>query len=236
MEVAKWKPNQVMIRVSGWMAEHGPSLTIQKTEVVVLTAKRVDTIIPLQMGNQETVTKRAMKKATEKAANVTTALSRSMANVGGPKPSKRRLLMSVTTSILLYGAEIWADAFRIEKYSKRMADVQKLKALRVACSSRTVSEPTILVVARVIPIDLQTRKRNAQCDYGDAEKDDAYHTFFVCKRWTAHRQILEQQISNITPENIFKRMLTSAENWDRVAVHGETMLRHKKQEQSLNPP
>ncbi|XP_033228922.1 uncharacterized protein LOC117180535 [Belonocnema kinseyi] len=67
--------------------------------------------------------------------------------------------MSVTTLILLYGAEIWADALRVEKYRKRMAGVQKLGALRVACSYRTVSEPAILVVAGVIPIYLQARER-----------------------------------------------------------------------------
>ena len=49
-----------------------------------------------------------IKRVAEKAAAITAAHSRIMANTSGPKPSKRRLLMSVTHSILLYGAEIWA--------------------------------------------------------------------------------------------------------------------------------
>ncbi|XP_033214048.1 uncharacterized protein LOC117171105 [Belonocnema kinseyi] len=100
-----------------------------------------------------------IKKASQKAANVTTALSRLMANYRGPKSSKRRLLMSVTTSILLYGAEIWADAIKMKKYRKRMAEVQKLGALKVACSYRTVSEPAIFIIAGVIPFVLQPRER-----------------------------------------------------------------------------
>nr|CAH7734126.1 unnamed protein product [Callosobruchus chinensis] len=34
------------------------------------------------------------------------SLSRLMPNIAGPKPSKRRTLMSVAHSIILYGAEI----------------------------------------------------------------------------------------------------------------------------------
>ena len=51
----------------------------------------------------------------------------------------RRLLMMVTYSILLYGAEIWADATRIEKYRKKIAAVQRRGALRIACAARYVT-------------------------------------------------------------------------------------------------
>ncbi|XP_033218195.1 uncharacterized protein LOC117173664 [Belonocnema kinseyi] len=84
-----------------------------------------------------------------------------MANIGGPKTSRRRLLMSVMHSILLYGAEVWADALKIEKYRKRMAGVQRRGAQRVACAYRTVSEPATLVIAGVIPIDLLAAERKA---------------------------------------------------------------------------
>lgn len=59
MDVAQWELNQVMMRVSEWMAEHGLSLTVQKTEIVVLTTTKIETINPLQVGNQEIVTKKA---------------------------------------------------------------------------------------------------------------------------------------------------------------------------------
>lgn len=51
-----------------------------------------------------------LSKRAEKAATVVKNLSRIMANVRGPRASKRWLLMRTTESILLYGAEIWAEA------------------------------------------------------------------------------------------------------------------------------
>ena len=44
--------------------------------------------------------------ADEYAAHITSKLSRLMVNVGGPFASKRRLLMAVTESVLLYGCEM----------------------------------------------------------------------------------------------------------------------------------
>lgn len=43
-----------------------------------------------------------IKRAADKAATITAALCRMMANIGGPK---RYLLMSVTQSVMLYGTE-----------------------------------------------------------------------------------------------------------------------------------
>jgi len=47
----------------------------------------------------------------EKIANTT---GRLMPNIGGPKESRRKLLLSVTTSILLYGAPSWAETMSLE--------------------------------------------------------------------------------------------------------------------------
>nr|CAI5820897.1 unnamed protein product [Callosobruchus analis] len=83
------------------------------------------------------------------------SLSRLMPNIAGPKPSKRRTLMSVAHSIMLYGAEIWADALMVQKYRKCLSSA----ALRVACAYRTVSETAVLVVAGIPPIDLLATER-----------------------------------------------------------------------------
>ncbi|KAG8260610.1 hypothetical protein J6590_093151 [Homalodisca vitripennis] len=42
-----------------------------------------------------------------------------MANVGGPRSGRRRLLMSAIQSVLLYGVEMWADALTKEFYRLR---------------------------------------------------------------------------------------------------------------------
>ena len=93
-----------------------------------------------------------IRMASDKAATVTTALSRLMANVHGPRSEKRRLLMAY--SILLYGSEVWADALKKKTYRKRVAGVQYRGALRIACSYHTVSEPAVLAIARWIPVDI----------------------------------------------------------------------------------
>ncbi|XP_031783013.1 uncharacterized protein LOC116416891 [Nasonia vitripennis] len=82
-----------------------------------------------------------------------------MANVRGPRPSVRRLLMATTNSILLYGAEVWAEAMEVKKYRKQITAVQRRGALRVACSYRTVSGEVVMIIAGVIPVDLLAIKR-----------------------------------------------------------------------------
>lgn len=178
LDLAQLSLNQVMRRVNEWMEQHGLSLAMAKTEIVLLTKRRIPTIVPMSVGPKSVQTKPSAKylgvtidtkltfwehirRASDKAASVTAALSRLMANTSGPRASKRRLLISVTESILLYGAEIWAEALEKVKYRKRMAAVQRRGALRVACAYRTVSEPAVLAIAGIIPIRLlaQEKKR-----------------------------------------------------------------------------
>ena len=43
-----------------------------------------------------------------------------MANTHGPRPQARQFLMSTIHSILLYGAEVGADAMRVQEYRHGM--------------------------------------------------------------------------------------------------------------------
>ncbi|XP_046662935.1 uncharacterized protein LOC124355826 [Homalodisca vitripennis] len=90
-----------------------------------------------------------------------THLSRLMANVGGPKSSRRRLIMSAVQPVLLYGAEVRADTINIEFYRIRIARVQRQAALRVCSAYRTVSALAVLVIAGVIPVKLSAGERKA---------------------------------------------------------------------------
>ncbi|XP_035725540.1 uncharacterized protein LOC118443128 [Vespa mandarinia] len=98
-------------------------------------------------------------RAAYKAAKVVASLGMLMANVDSPQPRMRALLMRAAEAVMLYGAEVWAEALRKQKYRKRIAAVQRRGALRIACSYRTVSEPAVLVVAWIIPIDLLAQER-----------------------------------------------------------------------------
>ncbi|XP_046683487.1 uncharacterized protein LOC124369515 [Homalodisca vitripennis] len=103
-----------------------------------------------------------------------THLSRLVANVGGPKSNRRRLLISTVQSMLLYWAEVWADALNIAFYRIRIARVQRQVALRVCTAYRTVSEPAVLVVAGVIPVNLSAGERKAIYQrQGEIGKDTA---------------------------------------------------------------
>ena len=328
VDAAQLKLNQVMRLVNPWMEDHGLELAAAKTEIVLLTKKRINTTCPLGVGAATVGTTRSVKylgvtldnkltfgehirKAADRAAAVIAALSKVMANTTGPRPCKRRLLMRTAESIMLYGAEVWAGALRRDVHRRRLAAVQRRAALRIACSYRTVSEPAVLVVAGVIPIDLLARERlfirqntpvvgrkeahgsarakslemwqdqwrleprgrwtarlirevapwfkrqhgevnfyvtqfltghglfyaylhkmgktaDAGCIHGDSPHDDALHTFFVCEVWSDERRALQEDLGEITPDNIIRLMLEGEETWAKVCAYIETILRKKK--------
>ncbi|KAH8332940.1 hypothetical protein KR074_012324, partial [Drosophila pseudoananassae] len=93
--------------------------------------------------------------STIKAARIQGALSRMLPNVGGPKESRRRLLASVVTSVLLNAAPIWAASVRRHQgLKKKLGASYRLAALRVISGFRTISEEAALVLAGMIPIDI----------------------------------------------------------------------------------
>lgn len=53
-----------------------------------------------------------MKKTAAKVDKMVNALSRLMTNIKGAIASKRKVLLSVADSIMLYGATIWEDKIR----------------------------------------------------------------------------------------------------------------------------
>ncbi|KAF6210112.1 hypothetical protein GE061_015868 [Apolygus lucorum] len=130
MDSAQAKLEQIMTRVTEWMEEHSLALATSKTEVVIFTRKPIPTIIPMRIGNTEITTKPAarylgvmldtkitfgehLKRTADRAAQKSAALCHLMRNINGPRPCKRRLMMTVVESILLYGAEVWADALSV---------------------------------------------------------------------------------------------------------------------------
>ena len=87
-------------------------LAIHKSEVLLLTRKMIYTIVLVRIVDVTIEIKKAIKflglwldnklsfyehirQASEKASKVAATLSWLMANVGEPKPSRRKLLMSV---------------------------------------------------------------------------------------------------------------------------------------------
>nr|AMS38369.1 hypothetical protein [Bactrocera tryoni] len=175
-EEARRKLNQVMIRTQAWLDSHNLQLATEKTELLLLTNKHIPLEISMHTTTDILRTKKAVnylgvrldprltfwvqiQHAAGKAAKITSQLSRLMANIGGPSQEKRKLLMSTTISVLLYGAEIWADALKKENRRKVVARVHRTAALRVASAYRTVSGDAILVISGNAPIDLLAYER-----------------------------------------------------------------------------
>lgn len=165
------KLRQVMIRVKTWLGSRGLQLATQKTELLLLTRKHMPVEIDIRIDEDVLATKTMIsylgikldtkltfshqfQHAASKAGTVTTQLARLMANIGGPLPNKRKLLMEVSNSILLYGCEIWADKTTMSRRASSLLAVQRIAALRITSAYRTVSAAAVFVIAGTTPIDL----------------------------------------------------------------------------------
>lgn len=126
VKLAQFKLNNVMPMVNAKMEDYGLSLTLSKTQTVVLSKKRIQIIVPLRLGNETIESKPATKylgimvdtklnfweqvcRTAVNAARGVMSLIRLVENIRGPFLGRRRLFMSAVHSVLLYSAEVWAN-------------------------------------------------------------------------------------------------------------------------------
>lgn len=176
IEDAQRRLRQVMIRTKAWLHSHGLELATHKTELLLLTRRRIPIEIDIQLDDIVIPTSKTvnylgirldpkltfsaqMNYASKKAIEITNQLSRLMANIAGPLPKKRRLLMEACNNILLYGCEIWAESLKVNQRAQKLLSVQRTAALRVASAYRTVSAAAVQLIAEMTPIDLQAEER-----------------------------------------------------------------------------
>ncbi|XP_046837591.1 uncharacterized protein LOC124432623 [Vespa crabro] len=162
-----------MRRVISWMEEHGLSLAAHKREIVLLTQTGINTLHNFTVGDATVQAKPSVRyigvmldyklnygehiiRAADKAAKVVATLGTLMANVNGPRPCIRRIRMRAVEAVIL-------------------SAVQRKGALRIACSYCTVSEPAVLVVAGVFPIDLLAQERHFSTSKGPLWVRRRYH-------------------------------------------------------------
>uniref|UniRef100_A0A0A1WPA4 Putative 115 kDa protein in type-1 retrotransposable element R1DM n=1 Tax=Zeugodacus cucurbitae TaxID=28588 RepID=A0A0A1WPA4_ZEUCU len=159
------------LKIKNWLTANKLQLAGQKTEAVLITSRKKVENITLNIDGYNIPTKQSLKylgvvidtrlsykthieKACEKAARVTAAISRMMANIGGPSQNKRALLAKASQSVLLYAAPIWGPAMQINTYDKKARSVTRLTAIRVIRAFRTVSHEASGVIAGMIPPDI----------------------------------------------------------------------------------
>lgn len=88
---------------------------------------------------------------------------------------------------------------------------------------------------RAWPVSLLSRENgkgiaDGNCPYGDSNVDDARHTIFECDRWRDERLALEQNLGDISPDNIVEKKLRGQEEWTKVASYARAILHKKKKE------
>lgn len=133
-----------------WLKATGLELASYKTEALLISSRKKVERITVTVDGHEIVSQPTIKNisitidarltftqhleaASDKTAKVGTALSRLMPNIGGPTQSRRLvLLVSVITSIMLYGALIMADAMLVKSYARKLSTVNRRSVLRVA--------------------------------------------------------------------------------------------------------
>ena len=158
---------QFMMWTKSWLESHGLQLAMHKTELLLLTRQHIPVnIFEINIGNLVIPTKNSIKYlgvrldskltyseqieyATARAARITTQLSRLMANIGGPIPSRRMVLMMAGNSTL-----------ETRTRARKLLSAQRIATLRVISSYRTVSTQASIVIAGMTPIHLQTIERS----------------------------------------------------------------------------
>ncbi|XP_015609346.1 uncharacterized protein LOC107274596, partial [Cephus cinctus] len=85
-------------------------------------------------------------------------MARLLPNLGGPREEVRRLYVGVVRSMILYGSPIWAGELTAGRRSwAKVEGVQRRLAVRIVRGYRTISARAALVLARVMPFDLQAK-------------------------------------------------------------------------------
>lgn len=196
----------VFSRYAVWMNESGLKMAKHKIETTLITSRKERETITLQVGEHEIESKTSIRylgvmidsrlnfkdqveHASTKAAAVGGALSRLMPNVGGPKPRRRALLASVTTSILTYGIAIWTSALKLQECQRMIYPVGRQMALRVTSAFRTVSREAAHVISGILPIEIlaeEYRRLYRIRKQGNADDCRKRERQKSLERWQAH--------------------------------------------------
>lgn len=82
------------------------------------------------------------------------------------------LLGAVGTSILLYGAPVWAEALLVPSYARLAQSAYRQAAIRVCSAYRTISADAVLVIAGLPPLELLAGERRAQYNRVHGSEED----------------------------------------------------------------
>jgi len=101
-----------------------------------------------------------LEKASQKALQMGHKIAQILPNTFGSSEGKRRVLASVTESIMCYASQIWIDSLKFQRNRTILAKSQRTLSLRVCRAFRTAPTNAIFVLARTIPWDIKIDERD----------------------------------------------------------------------------
>jgi len=87
-------------------------------------------------------------KVTKKARKIAMVLARILPNIGGVSMEKRRLYCAVVNRVMMYAAQVWAEATATVNYSRNFIATHRACAMRAINAYCTVSTEAVLMLAR----------------------------------------------------------------------------------------
>jgi len=166
---------QALSDVTDWLTANGLELAIEKTEVILLTNRNKHNRMTVQFRGHHFESKKAVRYlgvtvdqrlhfkehaelAAKRASDTCRQLTQILPNLRGPRQRTRKVLATVVTSRLLYGAPFWFPSITAEAMYM-MEAVYRRVMLRVACCYRTASYDAATVVSGMPPLALLAEER-----------------------------------------------------------------------------
>jgi len=186
---------QALGDVADWLAANGLELVIDKSELILLTNRNKHNRMTLKFRGNRFKSKNTVKYlgvsidqrlhfkehaelAAKRASDTCRQLTQILPNLRGPRQRTRRVLATVVTSQLVYGAPFWFPSITAEAMHK-MEAVYRRVMLRVSCSYRTLSYDAAAVVSDMLPLAMLAEER--QQTYGGILKKVARDQ--LMRRW-----------------------------------------------------
>ncbi|XP_015438039.1 PREDICTED: retrovirus-related Pol polyprotein from type-1 retrotransposable element R1 [Dufourea novaeangliae] len=168
--------NSATKTIEKWFENETMTLAKEKTEIILLTGRKISKQLDFQIGEVRIQNKKEVKylgvtiednqmykahidKVCNKAINTAGALVRLLTNTGEAQYHTRCLYYRVVESVIMYGAPVWHGALEIEWNKRKVHKAQKTILIRIVRAYRTTAHATLCVLAGQPPWNLLAAER-----------------------------------------------------------------------------